>query len=104
MHSGRHYHFKARLYFSSPFREGSLNGDPALCTINVHTLTGKNVCVKVRPGDTCLSIKQKFRDIEGIPVARQRLIFKKKELIDGKRLYESNVFDGATVHVVLRRA
>ena len=95
---------EARLYFSSPFREGSLNGDPALCTINVHTLTGKNVCVKVRPGDTCLSIKQKFRDIEGIPVARQRLIFKKKELIDGKRLYESNVFDGATVHVVLRRA
>ena len=104
LRSGRHYHFKARLYFSSPFREGSLNDDPALCTINVRTLTGKKLCVKVHPGDTCLSIKQKIRDAEGIPVAQQRLIFKQQELIDGKRLYDSEVFDGATVHLVLRLA
>ena len=48
--------------------------------------------------------RQKIRDGHNIPVAQQRLIFKKKELIDGKRLYESNVFDGATMHVVLRLA
>ena len=41
---------------------------------------------------------------QGIPVAQQRLIFKQQELIDRKRLYDSEVFDGATVHLVLRLA
>ncbi len=104
LRSGRHYHFKARLYFSSPFREGSLNDDIDLCTIYVKTLTGKKLCLKVRPDDTILSLKQKIRDKDYIPVAQQRLIFNQQELIDGKRLYDSKVFDGATVHLVLRLA
>ena len=36
--------------------------------------------------------------------ANQRLVFKGRELVDGKRLYESNIFDCATVHLVLRHA
>ena len=104
MHSGSHYHLKARLYFSSPFREGSLNGDPARHTIYVKKLGGQKLCLKVRPGDTILSLKQKIRDKDNIPVAQQRLIFRGTQLVDGKRLYESNIFDCATVHLVLRHA
>ena len=105
MRSGRHYHFKARLYFSSPFREGGLNGNTGLFwTINVRTLTGKKLTLKVRPGDTVLALKQKIRDTEGIPVAQQRLIFSQQQLADGSRLYDLKIFDGATVHLVLRLA
>ena len=63
---------------------------------------------KVRPGDTVLSLKQKIRDVRiqgystNIPLERQRLIIRGRQLVDGKRLYESNVFDGTTVHLVLR--
>ena len=57
------------------------------------------MCLKVRPGDTVLSLKQKIRDSKNIPLERQRLIIRGKSLKDGKRLYESNVFDGATVQL-----
>ena len=95
---------EARLYFSSPFREGSLNGDPARHTIYVKKLGGQKLCLKVRPGDTILSLKQKIRDKDNIPVAQQRLIFRGTQLVDEKRLYESNIFDCATMHLVLRHA
>ena len=79
-----------------------------LCTIYVLSffppLNGQKFCLKVRPGDTVLSLKQKIRDSKNIPLERQRLIIRGKSLKDGKRLYESNVFDGATVHLVLLRA
>ena len=60
--------------------------------------------LKVRPGDTVLALKQKIRDTEGIPVAQQRLIFSQQQLADGSRLYDLKIFDGATVHLVLRLA
>ena len=105
LHNTSRYYLKARLYFSSPFREGGLNGNTGLFwTINVRTLTGKKLLLKVRPGDTVLSVKQKIRDKDNIPVAQQRLIFRGTQLVDGKRLYESNIFDCATVHLVLRHA
>ena len=104
LHSGSHYNLKARLYFRSPFREGSLNGDPALCSINVLKLTGSKLLLKARPGDTILSLKQKIRDTEGIPLAQQRLVYKGRELIGGSKLYESNIFDGAYVDLQLRLA
>ena len=102
MHSGSHYHLKLRLYFSSPFRELSLSFDPPRYTIYVKKLSGQKLCLKVRPGDTILSLKQKIRDTEGIPLANQRLVFKGRELFDGRKLYESNIFDGAYVDLQSR--
>ena len=64
------------------------------------------MCLKVRPGDTVLSLKQKIRDSENIPPERQCLIIRGPDrgrlLVDGKRLYESNVFDGATVQLCVK--
>ncbi len=77
-------------------------GDPALCTIYVQKLTGQKLTLKARPGDTILSLKQKIRDTEGIPLANQRLVFKGRELFDGRKLYESNIFDGAYVDLQSR--
>ena len=105
MHSGSRYCLKARLHFSSPFREtATINCDPAICTIYVKKLTGQKLCLKARPGDTILSLKQKIRDTEGIPLAQQRLVYKGRELIGGSKLYESNIFDGAYVDLQLRLA
>ena len=103
LHNKSRYYLKARLYFSSPFRESSLSFDPPRHTIYVKKLIGK-LCLNVRPGDTILSLKQKIRDKDHIPVAQQRLIFRGTQLVDGKRLYESNIFDCAHVHLVLRLA
>ena len=35
---------------------------------------------------------------------RQCLIIRGRQLVDGKRLYESNVFDGATVQLCVKLA
>ena len=104
LHGDGNYYVKARLHFSSPFRDGNLSGDPAVCTIYVKKITGSLVRLKARPGDTILSLKQKIRDTEGIPLAQQRLVYKGRELIGGSKLYESNIFDGAYVDLQLRLA
>ena len=80
----------------------NLSGDPAVCTIYVKKITGSLVRLKARPGDTILSLKQKIRDTEGIPLAQQRLVYKGRELIGGSKLYESNIFDGAYVDLQSR--
>ena len=104
MHSGSRYCLKARLHFSSPFREtATINCDPAICTIYVKKLTGQKLCLKARPGDTILSLKQKIRDSENIPLAQQRLAFKGRDLADGRKLYDANIFDGAYVDLLLPR-
>ena len=104
LHGDGNYYLKARFYFSSPFRESSLTGDPAICTIYVQKLTGQKLTLKARPGDTILSLKQKILVQDSISVAQQRLLFNGRQLVDGKKLYESNIFDGATVRLVLLRA
>ena len=65
-------------------------------------MSGQKLCLKVRPGDTVLSLKQKIRDSKNIPLERQCLIIRGRQLMDGKRLYESNVFDGATVQLCVK--
>ena len=104
MHGDGNYYFKGRLYFSSPFREQNLNGDPATCTIYVKKLTGQKVVLKARPDELCLSLKQKIRDSENIPLAQQRLVCNGRELVDGAKLCDSHIFDGAHVDLQLRLA
>ena len=70
---------------------------------HVKKLTGQKLCLKARPGDTILSLKQKIRDSENIPLAQQRLAFKGRDLADGRKLYDANIFDGAYVDLLLPR-
>ena len=36
-----------------------------------------------------------------IAVVQQRLIFRGRQLVDGSKLYDSSVFDGAVVHLIV---
>jgi len=102
LHSGNRYYLKARLYFSSPWRESSLNGDPARWSIYVHNMSGQKLRLKVSPYDLCLALKPKIRDKWNAAVAQQRLVFRGQQLVDGSKLYDSSIFDGAVVHLIVR--
>ena len=36
-----------------------------------------------------------------VAVAQQRLVFRGQQLVDGSKLYDSGIFDGAVVHLVV---
>ena len=70
--------------------------------IYVKTLTGKTDTFKVNPEDTIVSVKQLIMNKNNIPIERQRLIFNSHQLRDNRYLYNYNIINKSTLHLVLK--
>jgi ubiquitin C len=80
---------------------GGLGGEGTK-QIFIKTLQGKNITLDVNDNDTISSIKDKIKDIEGIPCDQQRLVFNGKQLEDGNTIADYGIQADSSIHLVLR--
>jgi hypothetical protein len=74
-------------------------------TLTLRMLTGNIYTIKgMYPSDTVLKLKERFRDIEGIPTDKIKLTYKNEVLEDAKVLSDYSISDGKSIHltVILR--
>lgn len=70
--------------------------------IHLKSLTGKTRTLTVEPTDTLESVKERYQDLEGIPISSQRMVVAGKELADNSRtLTECNIASESTIFLVL---
>lgn len=77
------------------FPEGTLE-------IEVKTLTGKNITLKVTSEETVKILKQRVKKDLKIGVTKQRLIFCGKQMENDEPLSTYEIEEGSTLHLVMR--
>ncbi|CAM9319374.1 unnamed protein product [Pylaiella littoralis] len=70
--------------------------------IFVKTLTGQTYPLDVHSSDTTDDVKEKIQDTQGIPPDQQRLIFHGEQMEDDRTLFDNEVEEKSTCHLVLR--
>jgi hypothetical protein len=80
--------------------EGGTSDDGS-CNINIRLPSGEMVHVVVELSDEVKTLKALVRDKKGIPRREQRLAFAGVQMEDDKALSAYNVFDGATVDLLM---
>ena len=68
----------------------------------VKTLTGRTSTITVEAGESIRSIKEKLREMEGIPESDQRLVFAGKHLEDSRAISDYNIREESTLYLLLR--
>ena len=80
---------------------GGLEGEGSK-QIFIKTLQGKNITLNVNDTDTIQSLKDRIKDIEGIPQDQQRLVFNGKQLEDNQTIGDYGIQADSSIHLVLR--
>jgi ubiquitin C len=75
---------------------------PNEMTIEVKTLTGKLLKIKVPENVRVEDFKEMIEQVAGTPTDQQRIIFSGKQLENERTLTEYNIQNNSTVHLVLR--
>lgn len=70
--------------------------------IFVKTLTGRTVTLIVEENESIRTVKEKFKDKDGVPIDEQRLLYGGHELKNDKTLKDYCICRDATIHLVLR--
>ena len=76
--------------------------EPIELNIIFKTLTGKIIQVTIFNTDTILKLKQLLFKLEGIMIDDQRLIYNGSKLEDNKQIYQYNIDNNNTIHLILR--
>lgn len=76
--------------------------EPIELNIIFKTLTGKIIPVTIFNTDTILKLKQSLFKLEGIMIDDQRLIYNGSKLEDNKQIYQYNIDNNDTIHLILR--
>jgi hypothetical protein len=70
--------------------------------INIKKLDQTIIEVDVDINDSFSTLKQKIMNLTGIPVQRQRLVFGGYQLLDHQTLFDYNVHEGNTIHLIIK--
>ncbi|CAG9323392.1 unnamed protein product [Blepharisma stoltei] len=76
-------------------------------TVIIRFLTGKTLKVEVKQGDGVNHLRSKIQDLDGTPIAQQRLIFAGKPIGEenpNELLSECGITGPATIHLLLKLA
>ena len=90
--------------FSKIYETKSLLSLPENSKINIKTITGKTIFIYYLNDDTIQNVKNRIKDIEGIPQELQLLFYKGRQLADNKTLKEYNIHKKSTLHLVLKNS
>ena len=80
------------------------SGGGGMINLTIRTLPGQMIPITVPAGatTTVLSVRQAVTAKEGITAANQRLIFGGRELQDTDVLSERGIYDGYTIHLLIK--